>query len=141
MDKILCCDHSNETSLPVLSNGAICFQNFRKRNLGIFVEFCPWPHLAVKGLMLISRVCLGINVFNVNIERKGKEKAWQAFQQLGSGMLNFPVSTLLFFSCLSFLWPFLRFIAKCYALTRMRNCSVADSLFSPAFHLLFIHLP
>ena len=22
------CDHLNETSLPVLSNGAICFQNF-----------------------------------------------------------------------------------------------------------------
>ena len=64
-------------------------------------------------LTLVSRVCLGINVFDVNIEREEKEKAWQAFQQLGSGMLNFPVSTLLFFSCLSFLWPFLRFIAKC----------------------------
>jgi len=64
-------------------------------------------------LMLVSRVCLGINVFDVNIEREGKEKAWQAFQQLGSGMLNFPVSALLFFSCLSFLWPFLRIIAKC----------------------------
>lgn len=48
-------------------------------------------------LMLVSRVCLGIDVFDVNIEREGKEKAWQAFQQLGSGMLNFPVSTLLFF--------------------------------------------
>ena len=47
--------------------------------------------------MLVSRVCLGINVFDVNIEREGKEKAWQAFQQLESGMLNFPVSTLLFF--------------------------------------------
>ena len=44
------CDHSNETSLPVLSNGAICFQNFAKRNLGIFVEFCPCPQLALKGL-------------------------------------------------------------------------------------------
>ena len=31
-------------------NGAICFQNFTKRNLGIFVEFCPWLHLALKGL-------------------------------------------------------------------------------------------
>ena len=59
-------------------------------------------------LMLVSRVCLGINAF----DGKGR-KTWQAFQQLGSGMLNFPVSTLLFYSCLSFLWPFLRFIAKC----------------------------
>ena len=50
VDKILWCDHSNETSLPVLSNSAICFQNFTKRNLGIFVAFCPWPHLALKGL-------------------------------------------------------------------------------------------
>ena len=48
-------------------------------------------------LMLVSRVCLGIDVFDVKIEREAKEKAWQAFQQLGSGMLNFPVSTLLFF--------------------------------------------
>ena len=43
-------------------------------------------------LMLVSRVCLGINAF----DGKGR-KTWQAFQQLGSGMLNFPVSTLLFF--------------------------------------------
>ena len=50
VDKILWCDHLNETSLPVPSNGAICFQNFTKRNLEIFVEFCPWPHLAGKGL-------------------------------------------------------------------------------------------
>ena len=39
-------------------------------------------------LMLVSRVCLGINAF----DGKGR-KTWQAFQQLGSGMLNFPVST------------------------------------------------
>ena len=32
LDKILWCDHSNETSLSVLSNGAICFQNFTKKN-------------------------------------------------------------------------------------------------------------
>ena len=50
VDKILWCDHSNETPLPVLSNGPICFQNFTKRNLGIFVQFCPWAHLALKGL-------------------------------------------------------------------------------------------
>ena len=53
-DKILWCDHLSETSLPALSNGAICFQNFTKRNLEIFVEFCPWPHLAVRGLKKVQ---------------------------------------------------------------------------------------
>ena len=49
VDKILWCDHSNENSLLVLSNGAICFQNFGKPNLGIFFYFCPCSHLALKG--------------------------------------------------------------------------------------------
>ena len=49
-------------------------------------------------LMLVSRVCLGINAF----DGKGR-KTWQAFQQLGSGMLNFPVSTPLFFLPLFFM--------------------------------------
>ena len=53
-------------------------------------------------LMLVSRVCLGINAF----DGKGR-KTWQAFQQLGSGMLNFPVSTLLFFLASLFYGPFL----------------------------------
>ena len=35
-DKILWCANLNETSLSVLPNGAICFQNFTKRNLEIF---------------------------------------------------------------------------------------------------------
>ena len=44
VEEILSCDHSNETSLPAISNGAICFQNFAKQDLGIFVEFCPVSH-------------------------------------------------------------------------------------------------
>ena len=48
VDEILWCDHSNESSLPVLTHGAICFQNFTKWNL---VEMCFWLNLAVKGLM------------------------------------------------------------------------------------------
>ena len=73
---------------------------------------------------------------------KGKgRRTRQAFQQLESGMLNFLVSTppsppSLFYLASLFLWSFLRFIANCLALTRMRNCSVANSL-PPAFHLLF----
>ena len=37
--KILWCDHSNETSLPVLSYGAICFSKFYKMKFGNAVEF------------------------------------------------------------------------------------------------------
>ena len=39
VDKILCCDHSNEISLEVLSCGVICFKKFYKMKFGIFVEF------------------------------------------------------------------------------------------------------
>ena len=40
------CDHSNESSLPVLTHDSICFSKFHKRNLGI----CFRLNLAVKGL-------------------------------------------------------------------------------------------
>ena len=49
VDKILC-DLSNESSLPVLSHGAICFSKFHKMKFGHLVEICFWPNLAVKGL-------------------------------------------------------------------------------------------
>ena len=44
-DEILCCDHSNESSLPVLTHDAICFSKF-----GNLVEICFLLNLAVKGL-------------------------------------------------------------------------------------------
>ena len=34
VDKILRCDHSNESSLPLLSHDAICFPNFHKMKFG-----------------------------------------------------------------------------------------------------------
>ena len=49
-DKILCCDHSNEISLAVLSHGTICFARFEKMIFGIFFEFLLWPLPGVKGL-------------------------------------------------------------------------------------------
>ena len=49
-DEILLCDHSNESSLPVLSNGAICFSQFHKIKFGKLVEVCFWLNLAKKGL-------------------------------------------------------------------------------------------
>ena len=63
-------------------------------------------------LTLVSRVCLGINVFDVNIEREGKEHV-ASVSTIRIGNVEFPSFQPTFFSCLSFLWPFLRFIAKC----------------------------
>ena len=50
-DEIPRCDHSNESSPPVLSCGAICLSKFWNMKFGNLVEICLWPHLAVKGLM------------------------------------------------------------------------------------------
>ena len=50
VDEILWCDHSNESSLPVLSQDAICLLKFKKMKFRNLLEICLWPHLAVKGL-------------------------------------------------------------------------------------------
>jgi len=39
VDKILCCDHSNETSSAVLSRGTIYITIFYKMKFGICLEF------------------------------------------------------------------------------------------------------
>ena len=41
VDEILWCDHSNETSLPVLTHGATCFWKFHKMEFGIFCRILP----------------------------------------------------------------------------------------------------
>ena len=51
VDEILWCGHSNESSLPVLTHGTICFSKFYKMKFGNLVEICLWLHLAVKGLI------------------------------------------------------------------------------------------
>ena len=55
VDKILRCDHSNESSLPLLSHDAICFPNFHKMKFGHLVQICFWLNLAVKGLNINTR--------------------------------------------------------------------------------------
>ena len=50
VDEILWCDHSNESSLPVLSHDAICFSKFQNVKFRNLVEICFWLNLAVKGL-------------------------------------------------------------------------------------------
>ena len=42
LDEILCSAHSNESSLPVLAHGAICFRKFHKMKFGNLVEICFW---------------------------------------------------------------------------------------------------
>jgi len=49
-DQILWCDHSNETSLRILTHGPILF--FHKIKFGNVVEICFWLNLAVKVLKL-----------------------------------------------------------------------------------------
>ena len=42
--------HSYESSLPVLTQGAICFSKFYKMKFENLVKICLWLDLAVKGL-------------------------------------------------------------------------------------------
>ena len=56
VDEILRCDHSIESSLPVLSHNAICFSKFHKVKCGNLVEICFWLNLAVKGLRKQNRL-------------------------------------------------------------------------------------
>ena len=50
VDEILWCEHSNETSLAVLSLGTICFSIFCKIKFGNFLDFQFLTLLGVKGL-------------------------------------------------------------------------------------------
>ena len=52
-DEILKCDHSNESSLLVLSHGAICFSKLHKMKFGHFVKISFQLNLAVMGLNLL----------------------------------------------------------------------------------------
>ena len=61
MDEILWCHHSIESSLPVLTHGAICFSKCYKMKLANLVDIFLWLHLAVKGL-------------NTNFVKKRKRK-------------------------------------------------------------------
>ena len=54
VDKILWCDHSNETSSAVLLHGTICFSVLYEIKFGIFLEFWFLALLGVKGLNLSS---------------------------------------------------------------------------------------
>ena len=52
VDEILWCDHSNEISLAVLSQGTVCLGDLKKNEMkfSIILNFKFWPLLGVKGL-------------------------------------------------------------------------------------------
>ena len=52
MDKIIWCDHSNETSLAKPLLGATFFSVFYNIKFGYLMEFWPWTLLAVKRLVM-----------------------------------------------------------------------------------------
>ena len=60
LDKILWCDHSNETSSAVFLHGTICFSIFYKIKCGIFLELWYLALLGVKGLSFQCKNVLGI---------------------------------------------------------------------------------
>ena len=61
VDEILWCDHSNESSLPVLTHGAIYFSKFYKMKFGNLVDICFWLNLAIEGLMKVTfQLILGL---------------------------------------------------------------------------------
>ena len=85
MDKILWCDHSNESSLPVLSH----YDIFKKKiKFGTLVEICLWPHLAVKGLTeqrLFKAIRLIFKRFSHGLNCKTREKINTALHSQGHG--------------------------------------------------------
>ena len=56
VDKILWCDHSNETSSAVLLHGTICFLIFYKTKFGIFLNFDLWHSWESKGLVTVTHL-------------------------------------------------------------------------------------
>ena len=58
VDEILRCDHSNESSLPVLKHSSIYFSKFHRMKFQNLVGICFWLNLAVKGLKKIGEIML-----------------------------------------------------------------------------------
>ena len=56
VDKILWCDHSNETSSAVLLHGTICFLIFCKMNFEIFLYFDVWHSWEIKGQPELQKI-------------------------------------------------------------------------------------
>ena len=71
MDGILRCDHSNETSFPVLSHCAIYFTAFYQSKILKFLEISLWPLSAVKGLNQpgTSHPCSHVSGYFFNLQR------------------------------------------------------------------------
>ena len=76
VDEILWCDHSNESSLPVLSHFAIYFAKCYKMKFANLVKICLWLHLAVKGLTTLFAYILTAVFEGIDIELRRSTKRW-----------------------------------------------------------------
>ena len=81
VDQILWCDHSNESSLPVLTHGAGCFSKFYKMKFANLLEICLWLRLAVKRLIWVKKGAnkgnqIGFYTFHYLILCGSLKKCW-----------------------------------------------------------------
>ena len=63
VDETLWCDHSNETSLPVLTHGATCFSKFHKMEFGIFRRILPLDTFGSKRGKNRTMWCVDTNLY------------------------------------------------------------------------------
>ena len=68
MDETLWSYHSNETSLSVLSHGAICFSKFYKTKFGIFCSIFPLATFGSERVKTTSpelKITYRVHLFNL----------------------------------------------------------------------------
>ena len=130
----------NFASVSIMTGNAIqviiCWNTSGKHNILKHSRFIMHV-LLPSGFLWFHAFALAQTSSTSTLKGKGR-RTWQAFQQLVSGMLNFPVSTLLFFLASLFLWPFL-----CKMLSR-HACVIVPSpipLFLPLSTFYLIYLP
>ena len=63
VDEILWCDHSNETSVPVLTHGATCFSKFHKTEFGIFCRILPLVTFGSERVKNKTMWCVDTNLY------------------------------------------------------------------------------
>ena len=63
VDETLWCDHSNESSLPVLTHGATCFSRFHKMKFGIFCWILPLATFGSDRVKNRTMWCVDTNLY------------------------------------------------------------------------------
>ena len=63
VDETLWSDHSNETSLPILTHGATCFSKFHKMEFGIFCRILPLETFGSDRVKNRTMWCVDTNLY------------------------------------------------------------------------------